>query len=178
MLLRFCTSLLRSSVCPLVYQLLPQQALQLPWITDSMCSAQTLHRGKIVLLEMHRMSDYKFCIATTWLRQKGHCQNNCFSPRICLVLVLFSCVHLDLMKYSYIYVGCKVHLAICLAVFLLESTCLTWKITSNRVSHRIRDCSIREGTLQSCISVLERNLSLFTHMAPGNSTITAVSAAV
>lgn len=118
----------------------------------------------------------------TCLRQKGHCQNNYFSSCICPVLVLHSCMHLDIIKYSYIYVGCKVHLAVYLAVFHVESMYLTRrKITSNRVSHSLIEYgifSMLESTLQSCISVLERNLSLFTYMSSGNRTVTAVSAAI
>jgi len=128
------------------------------------------------------MSEYKFCIVATWLSQRGHCQNNCFSPCICPVLVLFSCMHLDLMKYSHIYVGRKVRLAGCLAVFLLERKGVFDSRTDDfRVSPSLTEdgiFSMLERTLQSCISVLERNLSLFTYMSPGNSTIAAVSAAV
>lgn len=91
-------------------------------------------------------------------------------------------MHLDIIKYSYIYVGCKVYLAVYLAIFLVKSTYLTRrKITSNRVSHSLTEYgifSILESTLQSCISVLERNLSLFAYMSSGNRIITAVSAAI
>lgn len=92
--------------------------------------------------EKNELTQILYYSTATWLRQKGHCQNNWFSLCICPVPVPFSCMRLDLIKYSYIYVGYKVRLAV-LVAFLLESTSLTWrKVTSNRVSQSLTECRI------------------------------------
>lgn len=117
---------------PLV-QCAPMSVSSCPSRRCSCCESQTVwavHRlcigGRLIYWRCVKMSEYKFGILAMWLRQKGHCQNPHFSPCVCQVLVLFFCMYLNLIKYSCISLGHKVHLA-GTSWYSLGKTCLCFE---------------------------------------------------
>lgn len=148
-----------SSVCPRVYQLLPQQALQLLWISDSVGCAQTLHRRNIIfLLEMHKNEWIQIGYSSSVVEAESTLSE---SSLFTMCLSSPSAVFLHVFRSNKIllhFSGSQSPFGRHFMVFLVQNMSFSWRtIASNRVSLSLTEYGIFPywaSTLQNCISVV------------------------